>query len=110
QIFYEKIFPLVAATHKLYKDEKLGKLMERDASQFLFNPVARQGLKIPEVYWHKQLTSDEDEGQMELLSQLDERGVPIPLKMWITAAKLDPDTLIRELEDDTEFRKVLENY
>jgi len=104
--FEQKIFPLVAATNGLYKDKKKGH--GNDAINFLFDSTVRANLKMPTVYWHKQLEADPQESMMEMLSMLDEKGIPVPMKMWITAARMDPDTLLRELRDDAELRKQLE--
>lgn len=109
RIFYSKIFPLVAVVNDMYKDPKQraksGKIVD-----FLFNKANRQNLKMPQLHWHKELEAKGEEDMMELLEMASDKGVPIPLKMWMAAAKIDPEALIRDLEEDKLLRAKLEEY
>lgn len=106
KVFYKKIFPLVAVVNGLYKDPE-GPRADSSVMDFLFNPLARANLKIPEVHWDKQLQTNREEGMMDMLDQLDQRNVPIPIKMWAAAAGIDLESLIRDLREDTELRRRL---
>lgn len=109
RVFYSKIFPLVAVTNNLYKDPrnkaKAGRIVE-----FLFNRTNRNNLKMPQLHWHKELEAKGEENMAELLDQASQKGVPIPLKMWMAAAKIDPDALLRDLAEDQMLRAKLEKY
>lgn len=109
RIFYSKLFPLIAVVNDLYKDKnnraKHGRIID-----FLFNKANRQNLKMPQLHWFKELEVKGEENMMELLEMASDKGVPIPLKMWMTAAKIDPDALERDLKEDAEYRKQLEQY
>jgi hypothetical protein len=109
RVFYSKIFPLVAVTNNLYKDPskraEAGRVVD-----FLFNRTNRNNLKMPQLHWHKELEAKGEENMAELLQQASDKGVPIPLKMWMAAAKIDPDALMRDLDEDAELRKKLEKY
>ena len=107
KVFYQKIFPLVAATNGLVKDPKI--LKGKDPLDYLFSSCLKNNLKTPTVYWHKALESEPEQSMAEMLTMLDEHGVPVPLKMWITAAGQDPDVLIKELKEDAVLRKRLES-
>lgn len=106
KVFYSKIFPLVAVVNGLYKDPK-GMKANESVIDFLFNSNARSNLKIPEVHWDKQLETNREEGMMDMLDQLDQRNVPIPIKAWAAAAGIDLESLIRDLKEDTKLRRRL---
>jgi hypothetical protein len=109
RVFYSKIFPLVAVSNDLYKDPrnkaKAGRIVD-----FLFNRTNRNNLKMPQLHWHKELEAKGEENMAELLDHASDKGVPIPLKMWMAAAKIDPDALLRDLDEDQELRKKLAKY
>lgn len=106
QVFYRKIFPLVAVVNGMYKDPH-GVRANDSVIDFLFNANARANLKIPEVHWDKQLQTNREEGMMDMLDQLDQRNVPIPIKAWAAAAGIDLESLIRDLREDTKLRRRL---
>lgn len=106
-VFYQRIFPLVAVVNGLYKEGTDKRLISGDANTFLFDAKARNSLKIPELHWHKELQA-EDEGLAEALEMLDEKGFPVPMKMWLAAGKIDPEHLLREVAEDSVYRRKLE--
>lgn len=109
RVFYSKLFPLVAVVNDMYKDPrhraKSGRIVD-----FLFNKANRANLKMPQLHWHKELEAKGEENMMELLEMASDKGVPIPLKMWMAAAKIDPEALIRDLEEDKQLRARMEEY
>jgi hypothetical protein len=110
RVFYTKLFPLIAIANNLYKDPNGPRAYGNKLLDFLYNKNARANLKIPELHWHKELEAKGEENMGELLEQASSKGVPIPLKMWMAAAKIDPEALIRDLEEDLVLRKKLEKY
>lgn len=106
EVFYKKIFPLVAVTNELYKDEK-GLKVQNSVMDFLFNSNSRANLKSPELHWDKQLEANREENMFEMLELLSQQQVPIPMKMWTAAAGIDIETLLRELEEDKDLRERL---
>ncbi len=108
-IFYSTLFPLIAVANGLYKDPA-NKADSNRISDYLLNAKNRANLKIPRVMWHKSLEAQGEENTFEMLEQASEKGVPIPLKNWMAAAQLDSDALLRDLEEDKELRKKLEQY
>jgi hypothetical protein len=105
-IFYKKLFPLLALTNKLYKDPSL-KIKSGNSIEFLHNAALRSNLSIPVLHWHKNLTPDREDNLMEMLEKLEEKNVPVPLKMWLAAAGVDKDTLVKDAKGDAELRKLL---
>jgi hypothetical protein len=109
RVFYQKLFPLISVVNNLYIDPKK-KAQNGKIVNFLFNKANRANLKMPQLHWHKELEAKGEENMMELLEMASDKGVPIPLKMWMAAAKIDPDALIRDLDEDQIMRKQLEKF
>ena len=104
--FYKRIFPLVALANKKFKDPAKMKGTD-DIVNFLFNSTNRNNLLTPTVHWHKDLTGNAEDNLMETLEKLTEHQVPIPIKMWLAAAGLDKETLVRDAREDESLRKQL---
>lgn len=109
RVFDYKVFPLIAVANNMYKDPRK-RADSHNIVDFLFNRNNRANLKMPTLHWDKSLDTKGEENMAELLELADEKGVPIPLKMWMTAAHLDPDNLLRELRGDRELRENLAKY
>jgi hypothetical protein len=104
-IFYKKLFPIIAVANGLFKGKKAKQ--DIDPIDFLFNQGNRNKLLLPQIHWHKDLSGHAEETLMDQLEKLTEHEVPVPLKMWLAAAGIDKDTLIRDHNEDKELRKAL---
>ncbi len=104
-IFYRKIFPIIAVANNLFKDGKKPKNI--DPIDFLFNLGNRNKLQQPVLHWQKDLSGKAEDNTMDLLEKLTEHQVPIPLKMWLAAAGIDKDTLVRDAKEDKALREAL---
>lgn len=109
RVFYTKLFPLIAVVNGLYKDPSK-KARTNRIVDYLFNQTNRNNLKIPEIHWHKSLEAKGEDNMFDLLEKASEKGVPVPLKMWMAAANMDPEALMRDLKDDTALRAQLEEF
>lgn len=109
RIFDSKIFPLIAVTNDMYKDHTK-RAKSNQIIDFLFNRNNRANLKMPQLHWEKSLEAKGEENMAELLQLASEKGVPIPLKLWMTAAHIEPEGLIRDLEEDKVLRQRLSQY
>jgi len=105
-IFYKKLFPLLGIANELYKD-KTKKSKTNSIVDFIYNTVNHNNLKQPVLHWHKDLSGKTEDNLMDMLEKVSEKGVPIPLKMWLAAGGIDKDTLIRDAREDKELRKEL---
>jgi len=105
-IFYKKLFPLVSVANRMFKNPKLAQKSD-GVIDFLFNSANRDNLKMPQLHWHKDLTGKSEDNLMDMLEKLTEHQVPVPLKMWIAAAGIDKDTLIRDAKEDKALREAL---
>ena len=107
RLYYNKLFPVIAAIHKFKHDDSVKQHKSRtmhykvkDASQY----------RIPKVHWHKSLEPMNDQQAIEMLNFLSEKGVPIPLRMFAAASGLSLEQIESELDDDLEQRKVFAEY
>lgn len=105
-IFYRKLFPLIAVSNGMYKDKTKRKNTD-SIVDFLFNTANRFNLKQPTLHWHKELTGTREDNLMEMLEKVSEKGVNIPIKMWLAAAGIDKDTLVRDAKQEAELKKDL---
>ena len=108
-IFDTSLFPLIAVANELYHNPAK-KVRHGDISGYLANSSNRQNLKLPSLFWHKSLEPKGEDNMMDMLEKLSEKGVPIALKMWIAAAGIDEDTLLKDLSSDKELRARLQEY
>ena len=106
QIFYKKLFPIIAVANGMTKDG--AKERHTDSIiDFLYNTTNRQNLRQPILHWHKELTAKAEDNLMDMLEKVSEKGVPIPIKMWLAAAGVDKDNLVRDHLEDKKLREQL---
>jgi len=108
-LFYKKLFPLIAISNGLYKDSAKKRKTD-NLVDFLFNAANRNNLKTPILHWHKDLTAKAEDNMMDMLEKVESHGVPVPMKMWLAAAGVDKDTLIRDAREDGALKKELGRY
>lgn len=108
QIFYRKLFPLVATVNELFYDKSKYQNSKPSIEQLLFDSTNRANMKMPKLHWNKKLEAKGEENMMDMLEKLEERGVPVPLKMWVAAAGVDWDALLRDTREDASLRAKLE--
>ena len=104
-VFENKLFPLIAMAKGFVKDTEKN-VEKADLSIKTVNDYST--LAIPKVRWSKRLSANNDENLMASLEALTEKGVPVPMRLWIAAAGLDANMLLTELEDDAELKSKLE--
>ncbi len=106
-IFENKLFPIVSYTNEFFKDpqKEEGK---QSKLRMMYAINNQQNLKMPKMHWHKRLEAKSEDNPLDMLDRVAEKGLPIPLRMWAAAGKVDMDTLIYELEEDKKYRDALE--
>lgn len=105
EVLTNKVFPIVAIANNFYKDGKNVRIQtRRDMHHQLTN---HNDLDIPIVRWHKQLEAKAEDNMMETLTELSEKGFPIPMRMWAAAAKIDMESLYEDLRQDKEIKDKL---
>jgi hypothetical protein len=103
EVFTNKIFPLVAVSNDFFKKGKKTNTDDRTKMTYQLNNA--NDLEIPILRWHKRLEAKEEENVMDVLTTLEEKGMPIPLRMWAAAGKVDLNAYYQDLEQDHEIRK-----
>lgn len=110
-IFYRKIFRQIALAngfikqtesnlqHRVRTTRKSKKLSRKDAED-----CELSDLIIPRVQWEKQLRPEADSSYLEILSTMEEKGLPVSLKTWASAGGLDLTKLVDSMKDDSETR------
>lgn len=103
RVFYQRIFPMVAIINGFFKDKSAtrGKTFE----DYFYNANDRSNLIMPRVQWKKDLQAVDEADTFETLEKASEHGVPIPMLRYMAAAKMDPEALLRDMEEDVELRK-----
>jgi hypothetical protein len=126
--FYNRLFPIISIINDYKKDpskkqanpyrsseEKAESLDENDVSRLskediLYKMADTSKLIIPKVNWHKNLQPRNDSTYMEVLNQLKEQGIPIPIRMWAAAGGITIESIINDLEDNQMLEEKLSKY
>lgn len=66
--------------------------------------------EIPEVHWHKQLKPESDNDYLQILDTLEQKGVPVPIRMLAAAGGIDLNTVMQQLDDDLKLREKIADY
>jgi len=108
EVFTNKIFPIVAIANDFFKPGKTVDTSTRTKMAYQMNN--HRDLEIPTLQWHKRLEAKDEENIMETLGSLQEKGFPIPLRMWAAAAKVDLNSYYHDLQQDKEVRELIAKY
>jgi intein/homing endonuclease len=116
RMFYNKIFPLISALNGFTLNDR-GKLTVRgnmlDKFDVMRNhEVLQDGsrLLIPSVHWTKSLKPEGDATYMDMLQQLTDKGVPVPIRAMAAAGGFNLESLLASQEDDFELIKRVGTY
>lgn len=116
KLFYNKIFPLVSALHG-YTVNSSGKLSTKGNMLDKFDTMSNHEilqdgsrLLIPSVHWAKQLKPEGDQAYLDMLQNLTDKGVPVPLRAMAAAGGFNMDALLADQEDDFELLKRIGKY
>lgn len=102
EVFTNKVFPIVAVSNDFFKKGKEVKTNTRQKMNYQVNNP--NDLEIPVVRWHKKLDARNEDNMFDLLDNLAGKGVPIPLRMYAAAAKVDLDSLMHDMQQDKTIR------
>jgi len=136
EIFAKQLFPAFARIHNFQKrtqaqlahnirvESSLTRIQEYDRrmreserlTRFGYPMItAKQALEIPQealimprLITEDTLRPEQDTAYMEMLDKLKENGVPIPLRIWASAAGYDLDKAVAMMEEDLILRKRLD--
>lgn len=118
QVFMHKIFPIIAYKNN-YKVDK--NKSNNTVLSGLINPLNSRNKVVagnydfyelgdlsqylmPTVQYTKQLKPKADKEYLDILNQLDEKGIPISLRMFAAAGGENIDDLVANMDDDNDLR------
>ncbi len=121
----DQILKPIAKKHKFFKQSKANldhririartsedeeaevrmSLARLDPRVRLGNNEDRSDIILPSLIWEKKLRPVGDKEYLEVLSTLEEKGIPVTLRTWAATAGVDLETEIDQLDDDLELRR-----
>jgi len=104
RIFYKKLFPIMARVHKFVKRSE-SEIQHRIRKGYKGKEIPEEQLLIPQIEWLKQLRPQADRDYLDILTTLEEKGLPIPLTTWATVGGLSLDRIMSMQQDDMALRK-----
>jgi len=115
-IIYNKIFLMLSKYHEIRKltsaqlDHRIR--IEGSKTQVIGQKNLSSANKylIPTVHWMKDLSPKMDSAYLDTISAVSEKGVPIPLALFASAAGLNINNILDALEQDIEHRKAIAEY
>lgn len=99
RIFTSKVFPMISSLHGLKKSKK----ETNDLDEVRVNDLA--DTFIPRIHWTKNLEPQDNKDMMDVLEKLTEKGLPVPIRMMLTAGGVNPASYLRELEEDISYQQ-----
>jgi intein/homing endonuclease len=106
RIFYEKMFPILAEIHGFRKRTQ-AELAHRIRIE---GKTVDSSLIIPQFNFHKQLRPEADTAYLEVLSTMEEKGIPVPLRTWAAAGGLNLEKIFDMKDEDIENRKSVQEW
>lgn len=62
--------------------------------------LPRDQLIVPAIQWRKEMKPTQDAAYIELLEKMEEKGLPVPKRIWAAAGGYDLDAAIEMMEED----------
>ena len=111
--YYEKFFPYIAITNEHRKDGFAGYAEESSCKGLLAissdTEVDLEDYFTPTISWHVSLRPEGDKDYLDLLEQLRQMGVPIPIRILTAAGGLDIHDILNSAPDDIKIRSNIAN-
>lgn len=130
RFFYMTMFPYIAREHgfKRSKSENLQEVIGSDQFElqdtlfgrnttlandtpnivFANREVFRPGdYEMPRLTWVKQLKPESDAAYLDIMDRMEEKGIPIPIRMQAAAAGLNISEILQGYDDDIKIRAAI---
>lgn len=106
EVFYNKVFPIIAVTNGFYKKDTPQQVKSsiQDQLRMQYNIADVSMLDIPQVQYVKQLKPTANKDYIEVLTTMEEKGLPIGLRMWAAAGGLDAESIVTQAEEEKELK------
>jgi hypothetical protein len=136
ELFYDKLFPLIAHKNRITKQRYGAKSRREVASSYQSktyydennellsyitggraelgmhsNPdIDISKLQLPTMVWDKKLMPEGDAEYLGVLGTLQEQGLPVMLRHWASAGGMNLDKIMEDLDRDKEDRRRIAEY
>jgi hypothetical protein len=107
KIIQEKILKQLAQNHGFYKRPKK---QLRHGYRIARSDKADADLQLPGIEWDEPLEPVADREYFDMLTQVEEKGIVIPLDRWAQAAGYDMEKYLETKDADLEKRKEMLAY
>jgi hypothetical protein len=67
--------------------------------------IPSQQLIVPTIHYRKEMKPTQDEAYIALLEKMEEKGLPIPKRIWAAAGGYDLDSAIEMMDEDKALTK-----
>lgn len=107
-----RLFPLIALSNGYIKNGKKlpGASKDMSPEQILHLMQDPSYFDMPTLVWAKSLEPKGDAEYFEVLTKLEEKGVPVHLRAWAAAGGADLQELMDNNDEDLEDRKKMAGY
>jgi hypothetical protein len=111
-IFYNKLFPIIAAVNNFKNTDKRGISAPNNVSTSTmgFKVNDASNYLIPGIRWHKSLEPNNDRDTMDMLDRLAEKNFPVTMRMLAAAGGLRLENIENELDEDLKIRREFAEY
>jgi len=136
ELFYDKLFPLIAHKNRITK-ARYGSKNRREVASYMGSTVyygendelmayfSNNGselamhsnpdidiskLQLPTIVWDKKLMPEGDAEYLGVLGTLQEQGLPIIMRHWASAGGMNLDKIMEDLDRDLEDRRRIADY
>jgi hypothetical protein len=82
---------------------RLGGLSMHDALK-----IPEDTLITPTIHWRKEMKPTQDQAYIELLEKMEEKGLPVPKRIWAAAGGYDLEAAIEMMDEDRALTKRIE--
>ena len=125
KLFYQRLFPLIAMenNYKITNEKQVVTASALDAMEMTYAVTSNAKITmlgniefdaskyyIPKLQWHKSLKPEADSEYLSILATLEEKGVPIPLRMWAAAGGQSLQDIMGGFEDDIKLKTLVNKY
>lgn len=117
QVFTKTLFPYIAKENGFITSEDRQRIREVKSQDISLNPLLQDKdvhrkvqYQIPTIVWHKSLKPKADKEWLDTLQILKDQEIPIPFRMWLTAAGINIDELMSDYKTDNDLVKASKDY
>lgn len=105
EMFYDRVFVRIASENGFRK-----RRIDTSGETAEISSKEKGRLALPTMQWQKRLLPEADDAYLQMLSTLEEKGVPLPIRIWAAAGGFNIDTLLESKKDDIQTREKVSEW